>query len=93
MGCRDMSVWTLIVERNRYHETNFSKPWESAKGFEAHVMYGPPDSELAWSEALVFLEREAKLREPDYRLVGMMKGNFGTNFYTDPRENDENSSF
>ncbi len=87
-----MSVWTLIVERNRHHETNFSKPWEPARGFEAHVMYGPPDSTLAWSSALTFLDGEKNLSEPEYRLIGMMKGNFGTNFYTGPRNKNENSS-
>ena len=87
-----MSVWTLIVERDRHHETNFSKPWESPKGFEAHVMYGPPDSEIAWSRALLFLDNNENLRDPGYRLVGMMKGDFGNNFYTEPEENDEDSS-
>ena len=81
-----MSVWTLIVERNRHHETNYSKPWEPQRGFEAHVMYGPPDSKQAWERALIFLDKDVNLRKPDYRLVGMLKGNFGTNFYTNPGE-------
>ncbi len=77
-----MSVWTLIVERDRHHETNFSKPWEPQVGFEAHVMYGPPDSEAAWKSAKCFMSRSLNQTEPEYRLIGMMKGNFATNFYS-----------
>ena len=77
-----MSVWTLLVERNRYLETNFTKPWEPAKGFEAHVMYGPPDVNIAWGEAQKFMINSLSCTEPEYRLVGMMKGNFATNFYS-----------
>jgi hypothetical protein len=87
-----MSVWTLIVERNSHRKTNFPKLRVHQGTLEVHVMYGPPDSDLAWSQALIFLDREVNLSEPEYRLVGMMKGDFETNFYTEPEENDENSS-
>ena len=79
-----MSVWTLIVERNRHLETNFTKPWEKPAGYEACVMYGPPDSNKAWEQARDFLSNKENKQEPEYRLIGMMKGNFGTNFYTGP---------
>lgn len=84
-----MSVWTLIVERDRHHETNFTKPWEPQKGFEAHVMYGPPDSRAAWNQAREFMVKSLNLREPQYRVVALMKGNFGTNFYSFLEEENE----
>ncbi len=81
-----MSVWTLIVERDRHQDTNFSKPWEKPKGYEAHVMYGSPDSNSAWKQAEEFLLQKHNLRAPEYRIIGIMKGNFGTNFYTQPNK-------
>ena len=77
-----MAVWTLLVERNRHQTTNFAKPWESPQGFETHVMYGPPDSEAAWKQAKRFLASSLECAEPDYRLIGLMKGDFATNFYS-----------
>ncbi len=84
-----MSVWTLIVERNRNQATSFSKPWEKQQGFEAHVMYGPPDSKLAWEKARDFLKQTENKTEPEYRIIGMMKGNFENNFYPTPGSYDE----
>ncbi len=84
-----MSVWTLLVERNRHLETHFGKPWQPPKGFEAHVMYGPPDCKQAWKQAKKFMVNSLSCEEPEYRLIGMMKGNFGTNFYSAHQMEDE----
>ncbi len=86
-----MSVWTIVVERHRNHETNFSKPWEPANGFEAHVMYGgSPDSDTAWKSAKRFMSKTLNQAEPEYRLVGMMKGDFSANFYSYLEEETKN---
>lgn len=75
------TVWTVIVSRNRASETNFTKPWEPSKGHEACTMYGPPDGKEAWKTAKQFLANKHDYYEPEYRVVGLLKGNFASNFY------------
>lgn len=75
------TVWTIVVERNRVHETNFTKPWEPQKGFEAYRMYGPSDHPQAWETAQSFLVNKLQKHIPEYKLVGILKGDFAKQFY------------